>query len=179
MKSRDKALVKTVRDQTPRFGPGTFLAESSDIIGDVVMGSGCSVWYQTVIRGDVMPIRIGDETNIQDQVMIHGTYKKAATTLGKRVSVGHKVMLHGCEVGDGCLIGMGAILMDHVKVAPRNLIAAGSLLTEGSEFLQEGNLILGSPARVKRKLTDEELRFLIKSADNYILYKSWYEQGDQ
>ena len=174
-------MIKEVRSHKPVWGEGSYIAESADLIGDVKLGKNCSVWFQTVIRGDVMPIEIGEESNIQDQVMIHGTFNKAATKIGQRVSVGHKSMLHGCEIADECLVGMSTTIMDNVKVAPRNLIAAGSLLTEGSEFTQEGMLILGSPAKVKRKLTQSELEFLGQSAKNYLKYKSWYQtnEGDK
>ena len=157
----------------PTVGKDVFVAPSADIIGDVRIGDGCSIWYQAVIRGDVMPITIGDETNIQDGSVLHGTYNKAELKIGKRVTVGHKVVLHGCQIGDLCLIGMGAIIMDNAKIPPRCIVGAGALVTENSEF-EEGQLIIGSPARAKRPLTEKELAFLDKSADNYLNYKQWY-----
>ena len=158
----------------PTVGEDVFLAPSADIIGDVRIGDRCSIWYQAVIRGDVMPITIGDETNIQDGSVLHGTYNKAELKIGKRVTVGHKVVLHGCEIGDKCLIGMGAIIMDNAKIPARCIVGAGALVTENSEF-EEGQLILGSPARAKRPLTEKELAFLDISADNYLKYKQWYK----
>lgn len=158
----------------PSIGKGTYLAPSSVVVGNVTMGENCSIWFNTTIRGDVMPIEIGAETNIQDNTVIHGTYKKCGAKIGKRVSVGHSVVLHGCEIGDRCLIGMGAIIMDQVKIGADSLVAAGTLVTQGTEF-PSGVLIMGRPAAVKRQLTEDEIKFLNQSADNYLLYKSWYD----
>lgn len=143
------------------------------MIGDVEIGKKCSIWFNTVIRGDVMPIRIGDETNIQDGTIIHGTYKKCGTTIGKRVSVGHGVILHGCTIGDTSLIGMGTIIMDNAKIGSRCVVGAGSLVTEEKSF-EDGWLILGRPAKAVRRLTEQELAFLGTSADNYLFYQTWY-----
>jgi carbonic anhydrase/acetyltransferase-like protein (isoleucine patch superfamily) len=159
--------------RAPKIGPDCFIAPTAAVVGDVTMGRNCSVWFNAVIRGDVMPIVIGDETNIQDGSVIHGTYKKCGAKIGNRVTVGHSVILHGCEIGDRCLIGMGSIIMDQAKVSADSLVAAGSLITEGSEF-PPGVLIMGRPAKVKRELTPEEIKFLNQSADNYIHYKTWY-----
>ena len=169
--------VVTVLGHTPQFGAGAFLTPSSYVIGDVTLGRDCSLWYNTTLRGDVGPIRIGDQTNIQDGTVIHGTFKKAFATIGSRVTVGHSVVLHGCTIGDLCLIGMGSIIMDNAVVASRSIIGAGSLVTEESKFPEEGWLILGRPAKAVRRLKSEELAFLDKSADNYLLYKSWYQGG--
>lgn len=143
------------------------------MIGDVEIGKKCSIWFNTVIRGDVMPIRIGEETNIQDGTVIHGTYKKCGTTIGKRVSVGHGVILHGCTIGDTSLIGMGTIIMDNAKIGSRCVVGAGSLVTEEKSF-EDGWLILGRPAKAVRRLTEQELAFLDTSADNYLFYQTWY-----
>lgn len=166
-------MILPVRGKTPVIGEDTFIAESADIIGDVKLGRGASVWFRAVLRGDVMPIEIGEESNIQDGTVIHGTFNKAQAKVGKRVTIGHNVTLHGCEIGDLCLIGMGSAILDNAKIPPRCIVGAGALVTEGASF-EEGSLIIGSPARMKRKLTQEELAFLDQSADNYILYKSWY-----
>lgn len=167
-------LIRTLNGKTPQIGRGTFLAETACLIGDIEIGEECSVWYNTTLRGDVMPIRIGRQTNIQDNTVIHGTYNKCGATIGQRVTVGHSVVLHGCEIGDLCLIGMGAVIMDLAVIPPRSVVGAGSLVTENSRF-PEGHLILGRPAKAVRPLKPEELRFLDQSADNYILYKSWYQ----
>lgn len=160
----------------PQIGEGTFLAPTATVIGDVQIGKNCSVWFNAVVRGDVMPIVIGDDSNIQDGTIIHGTYKKCGARIGKRVTVGHGVILHGCEIGDRVLIGMGAIIMDKAKVSSDSIVAAGALITEEKEF-PSGVLIVGRPAVVKRELTSEERAFLDKSADNYLFYKTWYEKG--
>ncbi len=172
----DASGVQTKR--TPKIGPDSFIAPTAAIVGDVTMGRGCSVWFNAVIRGDVMPIKIGDETNIQDGSVVHGTYKKCGTTIGKRVTVGHAVILHGCEIGDRCLIGMGTIIMDNAKISHDTLVGAGSLVTEGSQF-PPGVLVVGRPAKVKRELTPEEIAFLNKSADNYTLYQTWYNEAEK
>ena len=143
------------------------------MIGDVEIGDGSSIWYNVVLRGDVMPIKIGKDTNIQDGTVVHGTYKKCGTTIGDRVTVGHTAILHGCELGDECFIGMGAVVMDLCKVATRSMIGAGALLTENTET-KEGWLYLGRPAKAIRLLNEKELSFLNQSAENYKLYSSWY-----
>ncbi|MBK7842574.1 MAG: gamma carbonic anhydrase family protein [Bdellovibrionales bacterium] len=171
-------VMLSVRGFTPQVGEGTYLAPNSTLVGDVVLGKECSVWFNAVIRGDVMPIRIGDQSNIQDGSVIHGTFNKFGTTIGRRVTVGHAVILHGCEVGDEVLIGMGSIIMDKAKIPSRCIVAAGSLVTEGASF-DEGSLILGRPAKVVRPLSIEELAFLKKSANNYLEYMKWFEKSEK
>lgn len=166
-------MILPLKDKTPEIGEGSFVAPSADLIGDVKIGKGCSIWFNTTLRGDVMPIVIGDETNIQDNSVIHGTYKKCGAVIGSRVTVGHSVILHGCTIGDKVLIGMGAIIMDQAKIPARSIVGAGSLVTENAEF-PEGHLILGRPAKAVRPLNEKELAFLDKSADNYLEYMSWY-----
>lgn len=166
-------LVKA-RGHLPEIGQDAFIAPSCDVIGDVHVGDGASLWFNVTIRGDVMPIRIGRETNVQDNTVIHGTFGKYGTTLGDRVTIGHSVILHGARVDDLCLIGMGSILMDDTHISKNSIVAAGSLVTEGSKF-PPGVLIMGRPAKVKRELNPDEIAFLSQSADNYILYKSWYK----
>jgi carbonic anhydrase/acetyltransferase-like protein (isoleucine patch superfamily) len=168
-------MILPLLGKTPEIGEGSFVAPSSDIIGDVKIGKGCSIWFNTTLRGDVMPIVIGDQTNIQDNSVIHGTYKKCGATIGRRVTIGHSVILHGCRIDDLVLVGMGAIIMDQAHVPTRCIVGAGSLVTEGSTF-PEGHLILGRPAKAVRPLKENELAFLDKSADNYIEYMGWYDQ---
>lgn len=167
-------MMMEIPQGKPSIGPDAFIAPGANLIGDVRLGARCSVWFNTVLRGDVMPIIIGDETNIQDGSVLHGTYRKCGVTIGNRVTVGHSVVLHGCSIGDRVLIGMGSIIMDQARVSSDSLVAAGSLVTEGKEF-PSGVLIVGRPAVVKRELTPDERAFLEKSADNYLLYKTWYE----
>lgn len=166
-------LIRPVRGFNPEIHSRCFVAPNAAIIGDVKIAEKSSIWYNVTIRGDVMPIRIGKETNIQDGTVIHGTFGKYGTTIHDRVTVGHLAMLHGCEIGSRCLIGMGAIIMDGCQIGEQSVVGAGSLVTEGSKFPPR-SLILGSPAKVKRELTAEEIAFLDQSADNYLLYSSWY-----
>jgi carbonic anhydrase/acetyltransferase-like protein (isoleucine patch superfamily) len=167
--------MMTVLGKTPQVGKNCFIAPTATLIGDVILGDNVSIWFNAVLRGDVFQIKIGNNTNVQDGTIIHGTYKKCGTTLGEGVTVGHAVILHGTTVGDRCLIGMGAILMDKSYIAPRCIVGAGSLVTEDSRFENEGMLIMGRPAKAVRQLKAEELAFLEQSEKNYILYKSWYE----
>ncbi len=171
-------LIMSVQDHKPQIGEGTFLAPSAQLIGEVTLGKNCSIWFNTILRGDVGPIKIGDETNIQDGSIIHCTYNKAFTTIGNRVTVGHAVVMHGCRIDDLVLIGMGTIIMDNAHISSRTIVGAGSLVTENAIF-EEGWLVLGRPAKAVRKLRPEELEFLDKSANNYLNYKSWYEKSGQ
>jgi len=168
-------MILPLLGHTPKVGEGSYVAPSADIIGNVQIGKKCSVWFNTTLRGDVMPIVIGDETNIQDNTVIHGTYKKCGAVIGNQVTVGHSVILHGCRIGDLVLIGMGAVIMDLAEIPSRSIVAAGSLVTGGAEF-PEGHLILGRPAKAVRPLTNEEMAFLPKSAANYMEYMGWYTQ---
>lgn len=171
-------MLLPVRGTLPEISQDCYLAPTAQIIGDVVLGESSSVWFNAVLRGDVMPIRIGKECNLQDNVVVHGTYQSVGTVLGDRVSVGHSSILHGTYVGSGTLIGMGVILMDHSRIGRNCLVAAGSLVTEGT-VIPDGQLVMGSPAKVKRPLTEEEIVRVERSADNYLLYKNWYtDEGE-
>ncbi len=170
-------VVVRARGVAPVIGEDVFIADNARVISDVEIGDRSSIWYNVVIRGDVMPIRIGKEVNIQDGTVIHGTYGKWGTTLQDRVTIGHLVMLHGCEIGRGTLVGMGSIIMDGCKVGEHCLVGAGTLLVEGAE-IPPRSLVVGRPGKVKRALTDDEVALLEKSADNYLLYKTWYEPED-
>jgi carbonic anhydrase/acetyltransferase-like protein (isoleucine patch superfamily) len=169
-------MIVPHRGRWPRIHETAWIAPSSDIVGDVEIGESSSVWFQCVIRGDVMPIRIGSRTNVQDLSMLHTTRGKPAPgeaaggpglVLGDEVTVGHRVMLHGCRIGSRVLIGMGAILMDQVEVGDECIIGAGSLVTQGTK-IPPRSLAFGSPAKVVRPLTEAELAFLPKSAANYV-----------
>lgn len=162
------------RGKTPKLGEDVFVAEGAQIIGDVHIGDRASVWFNTTLRGDVMPILVGAETNIQDGSVLHGTYGKYGCEIGDRVTIGHSVILHGCKIGTRCLIGMGSIVMDGAEIGEFSVVGAGSLVTEGKKFPPR-SLIVGRPAAVKRPLNEEELKFLEQSADNYLLYKTWYK----
>ena len=166
--------IQSVRGFKPSIGEKVFLADNCRIIGAVTIGAESSVWFSAVLRGDVASIKIGKQTNIQDGAVIHGTFNKHSTVIGDRVTIGHLVMLHGCEIGNGSLIGMQSTVMDGCKIGKHCIVGAQSLVVEGSVFEDEC-LIVGSPAKVKRKLRKEEIEFLEKSADNYRLYAGWYE----
>ena len=126
------ALIKSVKGKTPIFGNDVYLAENATLVGEVEMGDNCSVWYSAVVRGDVNSIKIGNKVNIQDGAVLHCTYKKAATEIGNNVSIGHNAMVHGCEIKDNVLIGMGSIVMDNCIIESNSIIAAGSIVLEGN-----------------------------------------------
>lgn len=170
--------VLPVRGFTPKIGSHTYLAPTAFVIGDVVMGERCSLWFNVTLRGDVMPIRLGHEVNIQDGAVLHGTFGKFGCTLGDRVTVGHQVTLHGCTIGRECLIGMGSVVMDGAEIGEQVLLGAGSLVTPGTK-IPPRSLAVGRPAKVIRTLTQEEIESLKLSADNYLLYKTWYGSENQ
>ena len=173
-------MIRSLKKKIPHVDPEAFVAESAEVIGDVAIGAESSVWFQTVIRGDVNSIRIGSQTNVQDHCVIHVTRSipeqgqtGQETFLGDEVTVGHRVVLHGCHVGNRCLIGIGAILMDGVEVGDDCIVAAGSLLTPGTK-IPSGKLVMGSPAKIKRDLTENERRWIQNSAANYVKYAAEY-----
>ncbi|MCP5464983.1 MAG: gamma carbonic anhydrase family protein [Deltaproteobacteria bacterium] len=159
-------MIINFENKTPQVPDSVFIAEGAKIIGDVHMGKDCSVWFNTIIRGDVHYIRIGERTNIQDLSMVHVTTDTHATIIGDDVTVGHKVMLHGCKIGDRCLIGMSATIMDDVEIGNNVLVAAGSLVAPGTKC-PDGVLLKGSPAKVARDLKPEEIAWFLKSSERY------------
>jgi carbonic anhydrase/acetyltransferase-like protein (isoleucine patch superfamily) len=162
-----RGLVRGFAGKQPRLDASAFVADTATVIGDVVIGARSSIWFGAVLRGDVFHIRIGDETSIQDNSVIHVTHDQHATEVGSRVTVGHGVTLHGCTVGDGCIIGMGSIVLDEAVVGERSIIGAGALVTPGTR-IPPRSLAVGSPARPKRPLTEEELAWLEASALHYV-----------
>ncbi|MDA7794300.1 gamma carbonic anhydrase family protein [Flavobacteriales bacterium] len=168
------ALIKSVNGLSPQFGEGVYLAENATIIGDVIMGNQCSIWFNAVVRGDVHYIRIGDKVNVQDGAVIHCTYKKHPTEIGNNVSIGHNALVHGCKVMDNVLIGMGAIVMDGVTVHSNSIIAAGAVVLEGTT-VESGCIYAGVPAKKVKELSQEQTAVLVKGiAENYIMYSSWF-----
>jgi carbonic anhydrase/acetyltransferase-like protein (isoleucine patch superfamily) len=161
------ALIRRFGDKQPIVGEGVFLAETAVLIGDVILGARSSVWYGAVLRGDVFHIRVGEETSIQDNTVIHVTNGRHATIVGSRVTVGHSVNLHGCRIADECIIGMGSIILDEAEVGERCIVAAGSVVAPGSR-IPPGTLAIGSPARPRRELTAEELGSLTGAAQHYV-----------
>ena len=160
---------------TPQISESAWVADSAEVMGDVVLGDDASVWFTVVIRGDTDAIRIGKRTNIQDGSVLHADVGMPLT-LGDDVTVGHKVMLHGCTVGDGSLIGIGAIVLNGAKIGKGCLVGAGSLVTEGKEF-PDGSMIMGTPAKVVRQLTPEQLEGLLHSAEHYVNNARRYRTG--
>ena len=167
------ALILPVHGIHPQIPADCFVADNATIVGDVVLGSKCTVWFTAVIRGDVNTIRIGDETNIQDGVVLHCTYQTAPLTIGSRVSIGHRALVHGCTVADDVLIGMGAIVMDHAVVGAGCIIAAGAVVLENF-VCEPGYLYAGVPARKIKPVTEHQNAGLRRTARNYQLYASWF-----
>lgn len=160
-------MIKSFGDKNPRIHDTAFVTDDAFVIGDVEIGEEASVWFGSVVRGDVNYIRIGNRTNIQDACVIHVSSKDHPTVLEHEITVGHRVTLHGCHVESGCLIGIGSIILDGARIGSRSLIAAGSLVTPGTVIPPE-SLVIGTPARVKRPLTPEELEDLSRSWRNYV-----------
>ena len=170
------ALIKTVRNFTPKFGENCYFAETATIIGDVIMGNECSIWFNTVVRGDVNSIRIGNKVNIQDGAVIHCTYLTAPTIIGNRVSIGHNALVHGCTLHDNVLIGMGAIVMDHAVIHSGSIIAAGAVVLENT-VVESGWIWAGVPAKPVKKVSEELLKGQVdRIADNYLMYSSWFKE---
>ena len=169
------ALHKSVRGFSPKMGTDCWLAETATVIGDVIMGYQCSVWYNAVIRGDVNSIRIGDRVNIQDNAVIHCTYEQAATVIGNDVSIGHAALVHGCTIEDKVLIGMGSIVMDHCVVKSGSIIAAGAVLLEGT-IVESGCVYAGVPAKKVKEISPELFKGQVERiAKNYITYSGWFK----
>ena len=171
------ALIAPVNGVAPQFGNDCFIAENATVVGDVVMGDACSVWFQAVVRGDVNTIRIGNKVNIQDGAIIHCTYLKAAVTIGNNVSIGHRAIVHGCTIHDNVLIGMGAIVMDHCVVQENVLIAAGAIVLENT-VCESNSIYAGIPARKVKTLSPEAFQDTIaRIANNYVMYADWFKES--
>lgn len=163
--------------RSPQFDESVFVAPSADIIGDVVIGEQSSIWFNVTIRGDVNYIRIGDKSNIQDNVCIHVMNQTGPTVIGNEVTVGHGAIIHGCTIKERVLVGMNVTILDEAVVEPDVIIAAGSLVPPG-KTLESGYMYMGSPAKATRKLTEEELASIPQYADNYVKYSRAYQQKD-
>lgn len=168
------ALIQSVNGISPEISSSCFLADNSTIVGDVKLGDNCSVWYNVVIRGDVNSIRIGDNTNIQDGVVVHCTYQKTETNIGNRVSIGHKAIIHGCTIQDDVLIGMGAIIMDNAVIESGSIIAAGAIVTAGKR-IEANSIYAGIPAKKMKATSEEHLEMIKRTAENYTMYKTWID----
>lgn len=170
------AIIQTVRGMTPTFGKNCFLAENAVVVGDVTMGDECSVWFSSVVRGDVNSIRIGNRVNIQDGAVLHTLYEKSVCEIGDNVTVGHNACVHGARIEQNCLIGIGAVLLDHSVVGEGSIIAAGSVLLEHT-VVEPGSLYAGTPAKRIKDVTPQQSQEMIERiARNYVMYADWFRK---
>jgi carbonic anhydrase/acetyltransferase-like protein (isoleucine patch superfamily) len=170
-------LIKTCRGFTPQFGANCWFAENATIVGDVVMGDNCSVWFNSVVRGDVNSIRIGDNVNIQDGAVLHCTYEKTTVQIGNNVSIGHNALVHGCTIEENVLIGMGAIVMDNCHIETNCILAAGAVLLEGTK-MESWSVYAGVPAKKVKSLSPELFEGEVQRiAKNYSLYAGWFKES--
>ena len=171
-------ILKTIRGKTPQIGEDCFIAENATIVGEVSMGSQCSIWFNAVLRGDVHFIKLGNKVNIQDGAVVHCTYQKSPTTIGNNVSVGHNALVHGCTIKDNVLIGMGSIVMDDCIIESNSIIAAGAVVIKGTHVLS-GTVWAGMPAK---KIKDISLELssgeIDRIANNYVKYSSWFKEEE-
>lgn len=169
-------IIKSIRGKSPVIGTDCFIAENAVLVGEVEMGSQCSIWYNAVIRGDVHYIRMGDRVNVQDGAVIHCTYQKSPTEIGNDVSIGHNAIVHGCTLKDNVLIGMGSIVMDDCVVHSNSIIGAGAVVTRGT-VVPEGSVFAGTPARkikdISPELSQGEIR---RIAQSYVTYSAWFKE---
>jgi carbonic anhydrase/acetyltransferase-like protein (isoleucine patch superfamily) len=167
-------VILPVNGVSPQIPEDCFIAPNATVVGDVVLGKDCSIWFNAVVRGDVNKIRIGNKVNIQDGACIHCTYQKTETVIGNNVSIGHNAIVHGCTVDDNVLIGMGAIVMDRAKIGANSIIAAGAVVLEDTE-VPAGSIFAGVPAKKVKDISQELLKGEIERiANNYIMYSSWF-----
>ena len=170
------ALIKECRGFTPQFGEDCYLAENATVVGDVIMGSECSVWFNAVVRGDVNSIRMGNRVNVQDGAVIHCTYEKTKVNLGNHVSIGHNALVHGCTVEDNVLIGMGSIVMDYCYIEANSIIAAGAVLLEGTR-VESWSIYAGVPAKKVKTLSPELFAGEVQRiSNNYVMYSGWFKE---
>jgi len=169
------ATILPVKGIFPSFGENCFIAENCTVVGDVVIGNDCSIWFNAVIRGDVNYIRIGNKVNIQDGAVIHCTYEKTQAIVGNNVSIGHRAIVHGCKVHDNVLIGMGAIIMDNAEIGSNSIIAAGAVVLENT-VVEPGSIYAGVPAKKVKEVPPELIEGEInRIANNYLTYSSWFK----
>jgi len=171
------ATILPVKGVFPVFGNDCFIAPNATVVGDVVMGDQCSIWFNAVVRGDVNAIRIGDQVNIQDAVIIHCTYEKTRVSVGSKVSIGHQAIIHGCTIHDNVLVGMGAIIMDNAVIGSNSIIAAGSVVLEGA-VVEPETIYAGVPAKKVKSISKELIEGEInRIAKNYVTYSSWFKES--
>ncbi len=173
------ALIKEVRGFTPKIGNNVYLSENATIVGDVVIGNDCSIWFNAVLRGDVNSIRIGNKVNIQDGSVLHTLYQKSTIEIGDNVSVGHNVTIHGAKVESNVLIGMGATILDNAVIGSNSIIAANSLVLSNT-IVEPNSVYAGVPAKKVKDIEPEQTKEMVnKIADNYLMYSSWYKEDNK
>jgi carbonic anhydrase/acetyltransferase-like protein (isoleucine patch superfamily) len=169
------ALIKSCRNKTPKIDNDVWLADNATVVGDVTIGKGCSIWFSTVVRGDVNSIKIGENVNIQDGAVIHCTYEKTKVKIGNNVSIGHNALVHGCTIDENVLIGMGSIIMDDVHIHSNVIVAAGAVVLEGT-VIESNSIYAGVPAKKVKDLSPELFENEVKRiAKNYKMYSSWFK----
>jgi len=168
-------IIRAVNGKSPKIPTDCFIAENATIVGDVEIGSQCSIWFNAVIRGDVHYIKLGNKVNVQDGAVIHATYLKSPTTIGNNVSIGHNAIVHGCTIHDNVLIGMGSIIMDDCVIESNSIIAAGAVVTKNTR-VPKGTIYAGVPAKKVKDISEELIKGEIdRIADNYVKYSSWFK----
>ena len=171
-------LILSVKGIMPAMGTNCFIAPNATIVGDVIMGDDCSVWFNAVIRGDVNSIRMGNKVNVQDGAVLHCTYQKTKVVIGNNVSIGHNAIVHGCVIADNVLVGMGAIVMDNVQVGSNCIIAAGAVVLENT-IIESGCIYAGVPAKKVKNISEELINGEInRIADNYLMYSGWFKDPE-
>lgn len=169
-------IIKAVKGKSPIIPDDCYIAENATIVGEVIMGNQCSVWFNSVIRGDVHFIKIGNKVNVQDGAIIHATYKTSPTIIGNNISIGHNAIVHGCTIKDNVLIGMGSIVMDDCIIESNSIIAAGAVVTKNTR-VESGSIYAGIPAKKVKDISQELISGEInRIADNYVKYSSWFEE---
>ncbi|QTE21936.1 gamma carbonic anhydrase family protein [Polaribacter cellanae] len=169
-------IIKPINGKAPQIPEDCFVAENATILGEVLLGKECSIWYNAVIRGDVHYIKIGNKVNIQDGAVIHATYKKSPTTIGNNVSIGHNAIVHGCTIHDNVLVGMGSIIMDDCIVESNSIIAAGAVVTKNTH-VKSGSIYAGVPAKKVKDISQELIAGEIdRIANNYVKYSGWFKE---
>jgi carbonic anhydrase/acetyltransferase-like protein (isoleucine patch superfamily) len=169
-------IIKPVNGKSPQISEDCYIAENATIVGEVMIGKQCSIWFNAVIRGDVNYIKIGDKVNIQDGAVIHATYLKSPTNIGNNVSIGHNAIVHGCTIRDNVLVGMGAIIMDDCIIESNSIIAAGAVVTK-STIVESGSIYEGVPAKKVKEISQELISGEIdRIANNYVKYSSWFKE---
>lgn len=169
-------LIKSVKGISPKWGNDCWIADNATIVGDVIIGEQCTIWFNAVVRGDVHFVHIGNKVNIQDQVVIHCTYQTSPVEIGNNVSIGHSAIIHGCKIGNNVLIGMGAIIMDDVIIEDNCIIAAGAIVTKNT-FIPSYSVFAGIPAKKIKNLSEEQFqKEVLDIASHYPMYASWYNE---